>query len=66
MLCNLLFFKEVKKNGRREKGGYPNGVIVFRIVRVGWGVRFLCIIFKITNTERICFLKLCFDGLENP
>jgi hypothetical protein len=35
------------------------------------GVRFLyyillfCIIFKIVNTEKTCFLKLCFDDLEN-
>jgi hypothetical protein len=34
-------------------------------IKIRLGVRLFCIIFKIMNIEKICFLKLYLIGLEN-
>jgi hypothetical protein len=40
------------------KGSFGCMIFLYYIVLI-------CIIFKITNIERICFLKLCLYGLKN-
>jgi hypothetical protein len=39
----------------------PNG----HIFKILYYILLFFTMFKIANTEKICFLKLCLDGLEN-
>jgi hypothetical protein len=44
---------------------YTCDALWWNICKMLFGCAFFLKIFKITNIKRICFLKLCLDGLEN-